>query len=206
MINTNKIDNSALYRIGYGLYVVTTRDGDRDNGCIVNTVMQLTSNPVCIAVAVNKQNYTCELIEKTGILNVNCLGEDTPFEVFRNFGYQSGRDADKLAGYRTERSENGLIILPEYASACLSLAVERTLDLGTHIQFLCSLTEARILSEKDTITYSYYQRIVKPQPKEEKKKGYSCKICGYVYEGDPLPDDFVCPLCKHGAADFEPLA
>lgn len=197
-------DSKSLYQLGYGLYVLTVRDGDRDNGCIVNTVMQVTSTPPVIAVVVNKQNYTCGLIRKTGALNINSLTESTPFEVFRHFGYQSGRDADKFADCSPERSGNGLVILPEYARGFISLAVERELDLGTHIQFLCTPTEGKLLSGAETLSYSYYQKNIKPRP-QPKKKGFVCRICGYVYEGSTLPEDYICPLCKHGAADFDPL-
>lgn len=197
-------DSKSLYQLGYGLYVITVRDGDRDNGCIVNTVMQVTSTPPVIAVVVNKQNYTCGLIRKTGALNINSLTESTPFEVFRHFGYQSGRDADKFADCSPERSGNGLVILPEYARGFISLAVERELDLGTHIQFLCTPTEGKLLSGAETLSYSYYQKNIKPRP-QPKKKGFVCRICGYVYEGSTLPEDYICPLCKHGAADFDPL-
>ncbi len=198
-------DPKALYQIGYGLYVLTTRDGEKDNGCIVNTVMQVTSTPALIAVGVSKQNYSCGLIQKTGVLNVNSLTEDTPFEVFRRFGYQSGRDTDKFDGYATERSGNGLIVLPRHANGFLSLAVEREEDLGSHILFLCTPTEGKILSDAETVSYTYYQKHIKPKPQPEKTKGFICRICGYVYEGDTLPPDYICPLCKHGAADFEPL-
>ncbi len=197
-------DSKSLYQLGYGLYVLTVRDGDRDNGCIVNTVMQVTSTPPVVAVVVNKQNYTCGLIRKTGALNINSLTESTPFEVFRHFGYQSGRDADKFADCSPERSGNGLVILPEYARGFISLAVERELDLGTHIQFLCTPTEGKLLSGAETLSYSYYQKNIKPRP-QPKKKGFVCRICGYVYEGSTLPEDYICPLCKHGAADFDPL-
>ena len=198
-------DPKTLYQIGYGLYVLTTRDGEKDNGCIVNTVMQLTSAPALVAVGVNKQNYSCELIRKTGLLNVNSLTEDTPFDVFRHFGYQSGRNTDKFAGCTPERSGNGLIVLPRYAKGFLSLTVEREMDLGSHILFLCTPTEGRILSDVETVSYSYYQKHIKPKPQPEKKKGFVCRICGYIYEGETLPEDYICPVCKHGAADFEPL-
>ncbi len=198
-------DPKALYQIGYGLYILTTRDGEKDNGCIVNTVMQVTSTPALIAVGVSKQNYSCGLIQKTGVLNVNSLTEDTPFEVFRRFGYQSGRDTDKLDGYTAERSGNGLIVLPRHANGFLSLAVEREEDLGSHILFLCTPTEGKILSDAETVSYTYYQKHIKPKPQPANKNGFVCRICGYVYEGDTLPPDYICPLCKHGAADFEPL-
>ncbi len=196
----------AMFKIGYGLYVVTCHDGVRDNGLIVNTVSQVTSTPNRIAVTINKGNYSHHVISKTGMLNVNCLSVEAPFSVFQNFGFCSGRSKDKFAGMTPQRSENGLAVLPEYSNACLSLKVEQYVDLGTHGMFICSVTESRVLSDKETMTYSYYQEHVKPKPETKGRKGYVCKICGYVYEGEELPEDFVCPWCKHGASDFEPIA
>ena len=201
----NKNDLTALFRIGYGLYVVTSNDGKKDNGLIVNTVSQLTSTPNRVAVCINKQNYSHHVIRQTGMMNVNCLSVDAPFSVFQNFGFQSGRTADKFANETPLRSDNGLAFLPKYINAFMSLKVEQYLDLGTHGMFICSVTEARVISDKETMTYTYYQKNVKPKPKTEGKKGWVCKVCGYIYEGDPLPEDFICPLCKHGAADFEPI-
>ena len=201
----NKNDMNALFNIGYGLYVVTSNDGQRDNGLIVNTVSQLTNNPNRIAVCINKANYSHHVIKQTGVMNVNCLDVSAPFSVFQNYGFQSGRTADKFAGVDEMRSDNGLRFLPRYINSFMSLKVENYLDLGTHGMFICELTEARVMSDKETMTYTYYQKNVKPKPQTEGKKGYVCKVCGWVYEGDPLPDDIVCPLCKHGAADFEPI-
>lgn len=202
----NKNDLSALFKIGYGLYVVTCNDGKRDNGLIVNTVTQLTSTPNRVAVAINKENYSHHVIKQTGVMNVNCLTVEAPFSVFENFGFQSGRSVDKFASWAPLHSDNGLAFLPKYINALMSLKVEQYLDLGTHGLFICSVTEARVLSDKETMTYSYYQSNVKPKPETAGKKGFVCKVCGYVYEGDELPEDFVCPLCKHGAADFEPIS
>ena len=201
----NKNDMTALFKIGYGLYVVTSNDGTRDNGLIVNTVTQLTDQPFRVAVNINKANYSHHIIKKTGILNVNCLSVDATFWVFQNFGFQSGRQADKFAGWKTCRSDNGLVFLPKYINAFMSLKVEQYVDLDTHGMFICTVTEARVMSDRDTMTYTYYQKNVKPKPETEGKKGFVCKICGYIYEGDTLPDDYICPLCKHGAADFEPI-
>ena len=201
----NKNDMTALFKIGYGLYVVTSNDGTRDNGLIVNTVTQLTDQPFRVAVNINKANYSHHIIKKTGILNVNCLSVDAPFSVFQNFGFQSGRQADKFAGWKTCRSDNGLVFLPKYINAFMSLKVEQYVDLDTHGMFICTVTEARVMSDRETMTYTYYQKNVKPKPETEGKKGFVCKICGYIYEGDTLPDDYICPLCKHGAADFEPI-
>ncbi len=201
----NKNDMSALYRIGYGLYVVTSNDGKKHNGLIVNTVTQVSDSPNRIAVNINKANYSHHVIKQTGILNVNCLSVDAPFRVFERFGFQSGRNTDKFEGLKTTCSDNGLVILGEYINAVMSLKVEDYVDLGTHGMFICSVTEARVISDRDTMTYTYYQNNVKPKPQTEGKKGWVCKICGYIYEGEELPEDFICPLCKHGAADFEKI-
>ena len=201
----NKNDLTALFNIGYGLYVVTSNDGKKDNGCIVNTVSQLTSQPNRVAVCINKQNYTHHVVKSSGIMNVNCLSIEAPFKVFENFGFQSGRNVDKFANCSPMRSDNGLVFLPHYINSFMSLKVEDYIDLGTHGMFICSVTEARVINRIETMTYTYYQKNVKPKPATEGKKGWVCKICGYVYEGDELPEDFICPLCKHGAADFEPI-
>lgn len=199
------LDPKALFKISYGLYVVTCKDGDRDNGLIVNTVMQITNSPDRVAVAVNKVNYSHDVIKKSGRLNVNCLSTEAPFAVFEAFGFRSGRDVDKFADCTPRRSDNGLAVLPRYINAFLSLEVETYYDADTHGIFLCRVVESEVVSELPAMTYTYYQESVKPRPAPAKKKGYVCKICGYVYEGDPLPEDFICPLCKHGASDFEPL-
>jgi flavorubredoxin/flavin reductase (DIM6/NTAB) family NADH-FMN oxidoreductase RutF len=202
----NKNDLTALFNIGYGLYVVTSNDGKKDNGLIVNTVTQVTNTPNRIAVTINKQNYSHHVIKQTGVMNVNCLSVEAPFKVFENFGFQSGRNVDKFANCENIlRSDNGLIFLPKYINSFMSLKVEDYIDLDTHGMFICSVTESRVLTDKETMTYTYYQKNVKPKPETEGKKGFVCKVCGYVYEGDELPDDIVCPLCKHGAADFEPI-
>ena len=202
----NKNDMTALFKLGYGMYVVTSNDGNRDNGLIVNTVSQVTDSPNRIAVCINKANYSHHVIKQTGIMNVNCLDVTAPFSLFENFGFRSGRTADKFAGMEELRSDNGLRFLPRHINSFMSLKVESYVDLGSHGLFICSVTEARVISDKDTMTYAYYHSDVKPKPQTEGKKGYVCKICGWVYEGEPLPDDIVCPLCKHGAADFEPIA
>ena len=202
----NKNDMTALFRIGYGLYVVTSNDGKKDNGLIVNTVTQLTDTPNRIAVNINKANYSHHVIKQTGVLNVNCLSVDAPFSIFQQFGFQSGRSVDKFAGQKVYRSDNGLVFLDKYINAFMSLKVEQYVDLGTHGMFICSVTEARVMNDLDTMTYTYYQKNVKPKPETEGKKGFVCKVCGYIYEGDELPEDFICPLCKHGAADFEPIS
>ena len=201
----NKNDLTALFRIGYGLYVVTSNDGKKDNGLIVNTVIQLTDTPNRVAVNINKANYSHHVIKQTGMLNVNCLSTEAPFSVFQQFGFQTGRSVDKFAGQTVHRSDNGLVFLDKYINAFMSLKVEDYVDLGTHGMFICSVTEARVMSNQETMTYTYYQNNVKPKPDTEGKKGFVCKVCGYIYEGDELPADYICPLCKHGAADFEPI-
>lgn len=201
----DKNDLTALFKIGYGLYVVTSNDGKKDNGLIVNTVSQVTNTPNRVAVTINKDNYSHHVIKQTGIMNLNCLSTDAPFKVFETFGFQSGRTADKFAEMKPLRSDNGLAFLPRYINSFMSLKVEQYVDLDTHGMFICTITEARVISNIDTMTYTYYQNQVKPKPQTEGKKGFVCVVCGYIYEGDELPEDYVCPLCKHGAADFEPI-
>lgn len=198
----NKEDLTALFDIGYGLYVVTSNDGKRDNGIIVNTVTQLTDTPNRVAVNINKRNYSHDVIKKTGKLNVNCLSVEAPFSIFQNFGFQSGRDVDKFAGMEVLHSDNGLAYLPQYINAMMSLEVEQYIDFDTHGMFVCTVSEARVFSKKETMTYTYYQKNVKPKPPTEGVTGWVCNVCGYIYEGDDLPDDFICPLCKHGKQDF----
>ena len=199
------IDNSALFNIGYGLYVVTTNDGKKDNGLIVNTVMQVTSSPLQVALAVNKANYSHDVIKETKKLNVNCLSTEAPFKVFEAFGFKSGRDTDKFKDCSPLRSENGLAVLPKYINSYMSLAVKEYIDLGTHGMFICEVTEAKNVTSVETMSYSYYHKNVKPKPETAKKKGYVCTICGYIHDEAELPADFVCPLCKHGAEDFEEI-
>ncbi len=201
----NKNDLSALFNIGYGLYVVTSNDGKKDNGLIVNTVTQVTNTPNRIAVTINKENYSHHVIRQSGVMNINCLTVDAPFKVFEAFGFVSGRNVDKFASCEPLRSDNGLVFLPRYINSFMSLKVEQYVDLDTHGMFICSVTEARVISDRETMSYTYYQNNVKPKPVTEGKKGYVCKVCGYIYEGEELPEGFICPLCKHGAADFEEI-
>ena len=201
----DKNDLTALFNIGYGLYVVTSNDGTRDNGLIVNTVTQVTNTPNRIAVCINKANYSHHIIKQTGIMNVNCLDISAPFSLFQRFGFQSGRTVDKFDGFEPLHSQNGLAFLPRHINSFMSLKVERYVDMDTHGMFICTVTEARVMNKNETMTYTYYQNNVKPKPETAGKKGYVCKVCGWVYEGETLPDDIVCPLCKHGAADFEPV-
>ncbi len=204
------LDPTALFTLSYGLYVLTAREGGRDLGCIVNTVTQLTENPTRIAVSVNKQNFTNEVIQRTGLFNVSVLTEAAPMDLFRHFGFQSGRDVDKFAGRTDPTSENGLRYISGPANALISGKVEQAIDCGTHMLYIALVTEARKLSDAPSMTYAYYFANVKPRPQpkpaqEKPRRGFVCRICGYFYEGDELPPDFICPLCKHGAADFEPV-
>ena len=204
------LDPTALFTLSYGLYVLTAREGDRDLGCIVNTVTQLTENPTRIAVSVNKQNFTNEVIQRTGVFNVSVLTETATMDLFRRFGFQSGRDVDKFAGRADPVSENGLRYIDGPANALISGKVEQAIDCGTHMLYIALVTEARKLSDAPSMTYAYYFANVKPKPQPKPaeakpRRGFVCRICGYFYEGDELPPDFICPLCKHGAADFEPV-
>lgn len=202
-MNIEKIETSALFKIEYGLYVLTTSDGVKDNGCIVDAVMQVTSTPARVALAVNKDNFSHELIVKTGKLNLNCICKDAPFELFKNFGFQSGRGADKFSDVEFWRTENGIPVLIDNVNAFISLEVASMTDLGTHTLFICDVTEAKEISDAETITYSYYRSHTKNV--QTKKKGFVCTVCGYVHEGEALPEDFVCPVCKQGADVFKAL-
>lgn len=202
------MDKSAMYRLSYGLFVVTAQENGFDNGCITNTTMQVTSTPNRISVTVNKQNKTHDMIKATGVFNVSVLAEDASFATFQHFGFQSGKDVDKFADYAAKkRSENGLYYVTSGVNAYLSGKVVQEIDLGTHTQFIADVTDAEVLSDVPSVTYAYYQNNIKPKPEAPKeaagKTVWVCKICGYVYEGEELPADFVCPLCKHGASDFE---
>ena len=201
----NKNDLSALFNIGYGLYVVTSNDGKKDNGLIVNTVTQVTNSPNRIAVAISKENYSHHVIKQTGKMNINCLTTDAPFKVFEAFGFRSGRNVDKFADCEPLRSDNGLVFLPRYINSFMSLNVESYVDLDTHGLFICSVSEARVVSDKPSMTYAYYHENVKPKPETEGKVGYVCKICGYIHEGE-IDESIICPLCKHGYADFEKIS
>ena len=201
------MDRKALYRIGYGLYVLTAREGEKDNGCIINTLVQVTGEPCWVSIAVNKANYTCGMIERTGLFNVSMLTEKADFRLFQRFGFQSGKDADKFAGLPCPRLENGLLAVEETANAVLSGKVFSTVDLGTHLLFLADVTDARVLSGDESVTYSYYQRHIKPAPAPRPaaaagKTVWRCPVCGHVYEGEELPADYVCPICKHAGSEF----
>ena len=199
------VEQNAMFSLSYGLFVLTARDGAKDNGCIINTVTQLTDTPKRISIAVNKANYTHDMIKKTGVFNVSVLSNDAPFAMFQHYGFQSGRDVDKFAGVQgMARATNGVYYLPYCTNAFISARVTQTIEFETHTLFIADVTEARQLSEVPSMTYAYYFANVKPKPSKLKEQhGWVCKICGYVYEGEDLPADFICPLCKHGAEDFE---
>ncbi len=201
-----KVESTAFFKLAYGLYVITTNDGKKDNGMICNTVVQVTSSPERIAVTINKSNYTHDVARTTGKMNICTLAETAAFPLFQLYGFKSGRDSSKLAGVEIERSANGLAVLVNDCNSFFSLEVETYSDLGTHGMFVCKVVEAKTLSKAPTMTYAYYHANVKPKAKVAKadgKKRWVCKICGYVYEGDELPADFICPICKHPASDFE---
>lgn len=202
-----EVDPTAMFKLSYGLFVLSAKDGDKDNGCITNTVMQVTDVKKRIAIAVNKANYTHDMIMKTGAFNVSVLTTEAPFKLFKQFGFQSGRDVDKFAdGGVQARTANGISYVPEYSNAVISGKVVETQEYDTHTLFIAEVTEAAVLSNVPSVTYQYYFDHIKPQPQPTtEKSGYVCKICGYIYEGEELPADFICPLCKHGAEDFEKL-
>ena len=201
------VEQNAMFSLSYGLFVLTARDGSKDNGCIINTVTQLTDSPKRISIAVNKANLTHDMIVKTGEFNVSVLSNDAPFALFQHYGFQSGRNTDKFAGVQgMARSTNGIYYIPYCTSAFLSAKVTQTVEFETHTLFIADVTEAKLLSNVPSMTYAYYFANVKPKPAVlQKQTGWVCKICGWVYEGEELPPDIVCPLCKHGAADFERL-
>ena len=196
----------ALYHITYGLYLLSARSYGQDNACIINTAVQVASEPLRISISVNKGNKTHDMIMESGRFNLSALTTDAPFSLFQRFGMQSGRDVNKFIGFDdVRRADNGILVLSRYASACLSLKLVRTLDLGSHTLFIAELEDAQVLSDQPACTYGYYQSDIKPKPQPEKKKGWVCSVCGHVYEGEELPEDYVCPLCRHGKEVFEPL-
>ena len=200
------MDPKALYNLTYGLYLLTVREDGKDNGCIINTAIQAASDPVRVLVCVIKGNHTCGMIRRTGQFNVSALTKDAPFDLFKHFGMQSGRDVDKFAGYKgVFRAENGLYFLADHTNMYLSARVTEQHDLGSHVLFIGEVTDAQALSSGAPCTYAYYQSDIKPKPQKTEKKQWVCRICGYVHEGEEVPDDFLCPLCKHGREDFEPV-
>ena len=201
------MNTDVLHKIGYGLYVLTASDGEKDNGCIINTVIQVTSNPLQIGIAVNKQNYTEGMIRKSKKINVSILSENANFEIFKHFGFQSGKAVDKFLNFTdAKRSPNGLYYITSGTNAYISAYVKQEVDLGTHTLFIAQVVAMESLSDEPSVTYNFYQKNIKPAPQEQKQKsGWRCKICGYVYEGENLPSDFICPWCKHGVEDFEKI-
>lgn len=202
------IDNKALFTIGYGLYVLVARQGDKDNACIINVAQQVSSEPLQLMICVNKANLTHDMVLRTLKFNLCPLSEEATMKPFQHFGFQSGRDVNKFAGCEQElRTENGLLYLPRFINAVISCVVTKSIDLGSHTMFIAMPLEARVLSPSPSITYAYYQQHIKPQPAgpkaEDGKKKWVCEVCGYVYEGDELPADFICPWCKHPASDFK---
>lgn len=197
------MDNNALFKLSYGLFVLTARQGEKDNGCIINTAMQITDDPKRITIAVNKQNLTHDMVLATGEFNLSVLSEEAVFWIFQHYGFQSGKDVDKFANIPEVRTANGLRYVEGCTNAVISGKVISTVDCGTHTLFVADVTDAKLLSDEPSMTYQYYFDHVKPKPEPAKKASWVCKICGYVYEGDPLPADFICPWCKHGAEDFE---
>lgn len=199
------MNNAALFKIGYGLFILSANEEGFDNGCIINTVTQVTSTPNRIAVTVNKQNKTHDMIMATAKFNISVLTTEVTFDEIKHFGFQSGKDTNKFENSeKYERTENGLLIAPEYSNAFISGKVFHSIDLGTHTMFIADVTDAEVLNDKESVTYDYYHKNIKPKPenKTESKVAYRCKICGYIHEGE-LPEDFICPLCKHPASDFE---
>jgi flavin reductase (DIM6/NTAB) family NADH-FMN oxidoreductase RutF len=201
------MDKTAMYKLTYGLFVVTTKD-EKDNGCITNTAMQVTTTPNRIVMAVNKDNYTHDMMVKTGVFNVSIISTDADFELFRHFGFQSGRDVNKLEGYENaKRAANGVTYITKGTNAVICAKVAETVDLGTHTLFVADVTDAMTLSDVPSASYAYYLSEIKPKPAAKVDKTvWRCKICGYEYEGEELPDGFTCPLCKHPKEDFEKVA
>ena len=200
------MNQAAMFQLSYGLFVLSAKNGEKDNGCIVNTVQQITTTPNRISIAVNKDNFTHDMIKDTGSFNVSILSEEVTFDIFKHFGFQSGRDVDKLKNFSDyERSSNGIFYLNKYANAFLSASVAETVDLGTHTMFIADVTDGEVLSQVPSVTYAYYHKYIKPQPQKTKKTGWRCKICGYIYEGEELPAAVICPICKHGGSEFESI-
>jgi len=197
------VDKTAMFKIGYGLYVLTAHENGKDNGCIVNTVMQITDNPLTVIASINKHNYTCEMVTKTGQFNVSMLTVETPFKIFEQFGFQSGRNTNKFDESEiTNKSENGIVYLPKFINAYISCKVINTFDFGTHMLFHAEVFDAKAISNADSLTYVYYQKNIKPKPESVDAAAWRCNVCGYIYKGDHLPEDYICPLCKHGVSDF----
>lgn len=196
------MNNDVMFNISYGLYVLTAKEGDKHNGCIINTLQQITTTPNKVSITVNKENYTHDMIMRTGEFNASIISESADFEMFKHFGFQSGRAVDKFADYPMGIADNGLAYVTNGVNGYVSGKVISSVDLGTHTMFIADVVGGEVLNEEASATYDYYHKNIKAAP-EAKAAGWVCKICGYVYEGDMLPEDFVCPWCKHGASDFE---
>ena len=203
------MNNSAMYKLSYGLFVLTTNAFGKDNGCITNTAIQAASDPNTLTICVNKNNYTHDMVMESGKFAVSVLSQEATFDLFKRFGFQSGRDVDKFDGFTdVARTESGILYVTKGTNAYFAATVKQTVDLGSHTMFIAEPTEMEVLSDVSSATYEYYQNIIKPKPgqsADEPKKGWRCKICGYVYEGEELPPDFICPICKHPASDFEKI-
>ena len=198
------MNTNVMFKIQYGLFVLTAREGDKDNGCIINTASQVTSTPCQISIAVNKSNYTHDMIQRTKEFNVSVIAEDATFDLFKHFGFQSGKDIDKFQNYESaKRSENGIYYVTEGVNSFISARVVSETDMGTHTIFGAVVTDGEILTDITSTTYNYYQQHIKPAKSAEQTKGWLCTVCGYVYEGDPLPEGYICPICKHGVEAFE---
>lgn len=200
------MDTKALFKIGYGLYILSSKDDTKDNACIINTVMQVSDNPLRVAFSVNKTNYTHDIIKKAKIANISVLSDKSNFNIFEHFGFQSGRTIEKFEDFKeAKRSKNGLLYITKDTNAYFSVSVEKEIDLGSHTLFIAKVDEAETSCDDSTVTYDFYHKNIKPKPQEQKKKGWICVICNYVYEGENLPPDYICPICKHPASDFKKL-
>ena len=197
------MDNTAFFKLSYGLFVVTANENGKDNGCITNTVVQQTTTPNRISVTINKNNYTHDMIMRTGLFNVSVLSQEAKFDTFKHWGFQSGKTVDKTAGITFFRLENGVIYIVDGVNAVICAKVEQTIDLGTHTLFIAEVTDAFPTDKAPSATYDYYHSNIKPAPQKVSKKGWICTVCGFIYEGDVLPQDFICPVCKHPASDFK---
>lgn len=203
------MDKKAMYQLTYGLFVLTAKSDGKDNGCIINTAIQAASQPNQLSIAVNKANYTHDMIQQTGEFTVSVISQEATFDLFKRFGFQSGRDADKFEGFTGfATGSNGIRYITEGTNAYLSVKVDKTMDLGSHTMFIGEITDMEVLSKAPSVTYDYYQKQIKPKPEavgttETGQTVWRCRICGYEYVGEELPEDFICPLCKHPASDFE---
>ncbi len=205
------MDKKAMYKLSYGLFVLTAKDEEKDNGCIINTAIQVSSMPNQLSICVNKANLTHDMIVKTGKFTVSVISQDAGFDLFKHFGFQSGKDVDKFKNFeKCKRGENSIYYITEGTNAYISVNVSKTEDLGSHTMFIGEITDMEVLSETPSVTYDYYLKNIKPQPENvgtttDGKTIWRCTICGYEYVGEELPEDFVCPLCKHPASDFEKI-